>query len=191
MLYILYQHTLFQTYPFTIRKAFSFYQGNLGTTHFVFQRQTNHVCSRSNISCFSPQEIAGFISAHTFRTRVLTLVLLHFKLIGSYFFRRSKRIITIDINVSGLVLPIDIIGRIPFLSGFIERMTDIVSSISVILQFTRLTTLIIHNIHPHHIAIAKAAIIHTTNGYLFNFTRQRNTVHLFRNIFRSFPFIAT
>ena len=191
MLYILNQHTLFQAYPFSSRKTFPFDQGNLSTTHFVFQRQSNHIGCRSNISRFSPQEIAGFISPHTFRTRVLTLILLYFKLIGSYLLWRAKRIIAIDINMGCLILPINVIGRTPFLSGFLEGMTNIGSSISVILQFARLTALIIHNIHTHHIAITKAAIIHTTNGYLFNFTRQRNTVHLFRNIFRSFPFIAT
>ena len=67
-----------------------------------------------------------------------------------------------------LVFPVDVVGRIPLVLGFIEGVLYIVGTVAAHFQCARVVTLIIYDIDSHLVAITESIVVYSGNGKLLN-----------------------
>ena len=166
--YIGSQNRLLGVCPLLVGETGTFHQGHLGVRHTVSQRQTNRVGGRSDISNFSPKEVATFISSHFVIFRLFALVFLYLERAVFYALGIGNRVVSVDIYVGMLVFPVDVVGRIPLVLGFIEGVLYIVGTVAAHFQCARVVTLIIYDIDSHLVAITEPIVVYSGNGKLLN-----------------------
>ena len=167
-----YQYGFLRLYPFSCLKARSLYKGYTGVGHAVAHRQAHHACCRSHVLGLAPKEVAGLVAAHRAVLRRCALVALHGKAVGVYALGRAEGVIAIHVDVRVLVLPIQVVGRVPLISGLVKRMPNIVSSVSADLQRAGRIAVVVDNVDAHHVAVAKSVVVYSRNRHLVNLTGQ-------------------
>ena len=170
------EHSLLGSRPFAFGKAFALHQRDISTRHAVLQKQTYHVGGWSEVAHRAPKEVAGFISAHVSVVRCGALIALHLKLIVVNALGIGKRIITIHIDVSMLVLPIYVVGRVPLACQCVESVTHIISTIAAKLQGSGRAGTIVNDVHTHAVAVAESVVIDTSHCQLVDVARKLNAV---------------
>ena len=170
------QHGFLCSSPFACCKAATLNQRHAGVGHTVFHGQTYHTGGRRHVGHLSPQEVAGFVAAHLAVLRRLALVALHLKLVAVYALGVGKGIISVHVDVGVLVFPVEVVGRVPPIVRLVERVAHIIATVAADLQCAGGATVVIDNVHAHHIAVAKAVVVDTRHGQLVDVARELYTV---------------
>ncbi len=165
------QYLFLQFRPSAFGESLAFFQGNAGITHLMPQWQPDDSIRRCYVRCLSPKEVTRFVTSH-FIPIISRLIFLYFKCICVYIRRRGIWIIAVDVDMGVVILPIDIVGRIPFIGGLVESMRNVRSPIAVGCQCSWCVAIIVYNIYPHNVTITETIVIDTGHCHLVYFPRQ-------------------
>jgi len=166
------EHSALCLLPFAVGKACALGKCYAGVGHAVGHGQTYYSVSRGHVGHLSPQKVAGLISAHHAVLRRLALVALHGERVGVYALRTAEGIVSVDVNVCVVVFPVDVVGRVPFGVGGVVCMAHVVCPVAARLQSAGRVAVIVDNIHAHHVAVGKPAVVYSRNRQLVNLARQ-------------------
>ena len=67
-----------------------------------------------------------------------------------------------------LVLPIYLVGRIPFVCGLVECEAHIVSAVAFILKSARSISVIVDDIDAHNVSVAESFVIRSCGIFLID-----------------------
>ncbi len=136
------------------------------------QRQTDNTCRRSHVSNLSPKEVACLIATHLTVGSLLTLVLLHLKLIVIDALGTAERIVAIHVNMRVLVFPVEVVGGTPLVVCLVKSVAHIVATVATRLQSARIVAVVINDIHAHHVTIAETVVVDTCHCQLVDVARE-------------------